>query len=360
MFRFVNNSRSNKESSLSPHLTTAELQAAETYWVSIIQRDHFTKEIQALKESKDLQQSSILLSLHPILDSSGVLHVGGRAHNSKASYSFQHPIILHGKHPVTKLIVQSEHLRLLYAGPNLLTCSISRHYYILRCNKVVRSVTRSCAIYRRISAKPRTQILGQLPIERITPDLVFDKAGVDYAGPVHIKYGSVRKPTVIKSYICIFVSLSVKAVHLELVSDLTTDAFIACLRRFIARRGKPTLIWSDHGTNFVGAACEIKELVEYLESQKVQKAVSEFCSMQNIQWKFTPERAPHFGGIWEAAVKSMKTHLRRVVAEIKLTFEEFVTVLAQIEACLNSQPLVAMPNDDDGIEPLTPGHFLIG
>ena len=97
-------------------------------------------------------------------------------------------------------------------------------------------------------------MLDQLPIEKITPGPVFDQTGVDYAGPVYIKHGYVRKPTVIKAYVCVFVSLSVKAVHLELVSDLTSEAFIATLRRFISRRGKPSLIWSDNGTNFVGAS----------------------------------------------------------------------------------------------------------
>ena len=98
-------------------------------------------------------------------------------------------------------------------------------------------------------------------------------------------------------HIFVFVSMSVKAVHLELVSDLTSEAFIACLRRFISRRGKPSLIWSNHGTNFVGAAREIRELVEFLETQKSQTTISEFCSSQNIQWKFIPEHAPHFGGL---------------------------------------------------------------
>ena len=200
-------------------------------------------------------------------------------------------------------------------------------------------------------------MLGQLPIERLTPDLVFDKVGVDYAGPFYVKYGHVRKPTVVKTYASVFVSLSVKAVHLELVSELTTEAFLACLRRFISRRGKPTLIWSDHGTNFVGAAREIKELIAFLKTQWSQDAILEFCSTQNIQWKFIPEHAPHFGGFWEAAVKSMKTHLRRVIGSVKLTCEEFTTVLAQVESCLNSRPLISLPLDDDGIRALTPGTF---
>ncbi len=109
-----------------------------------------------------------------------------------------------------------------------------------------------------------------------------------------------------KAYVCVFVALSVKAVHLELVSDLTTEAFLACLRCFVARRGKPSLIWSDHGSNFVGAARELKELVKFLEQQRMQETISEFCSTQSIQWQFIPEHAPHFGGLWEAAVKSMK------------------------------------------------------
>ena len=148
--------------------------------------------------------------------------------------------------------------------------------------------------------------------------------------------------------------------HLELVSDLSTDTFIACLRRFISRRGKPTLIWSDHGTNFVGATSEIKELVKFLESKKAQGEISSFCSVQNIQWRFIPEHAPHFGGLWEAAVKSFKSHLRRVVGNVKLTFEELTPVLSQIEACLNSRPLVALPLADDGVEALTPGYFIVG
>lgn len=137
----------------------------------------------------------------------------------------------------------------------------------------------------------------------------------------------------------------VKAVHLEAVSDLTSEAFIATLRRFVARHGSPTLIWSDNGTNFVGANRELKEMYDVY-------------STLGIEWR---ERSPHFGGLWEAAVKSAKTHLCRVVGDVKLTFEELSTVLTQIEACLNSRPLVPVNvPDEDGIEVLTPGHFLIG
>ena len=121
----------------------------------------------------------------------------------------------------------------------------------------MRSIVRDCVICRRLSDKPRPPIMGQLPVERISPDIVIEHTGVDYAGPVYLKFGHVRKPLIIKAYVSIFVSLSTRAVHIELVSDLTNDAFIACLRHFIARHGKPQTIWSDHGTNFIGASREL-------------------------------------------------------------------------------------------------------
>ena len=179
-------------------------------------------------------------------------------------------------------------------------------------------------------------MMGQLPKERTTPGSVFDTVGVDYAGPIRVKYGPTRRPTVVKAYVSVFVSLTVKAVHLELVSDLTTDSFIGCLRRFISYRGKPTQIWSDHGSNFVGASNELKSLGEFLQQQENESAISDFCSLHHIAWKFMPEKAPHLGKLWEAAVKSMKSHFRRVVGEMKLTFEEATTVLTQVEGIMNS------------------------
>ena len=105
-----------------------------------------------------------------------------------------------------------------------------------------------------------------------------------------------------------FVSFTVQAVHLEPVSELTTAAFIATLLRFMARRGKPTVIWSDHGTNFVGAAKELKELYALFKTDEVNNRIAEFSSTQNVQWHSTPKHAPHFGGLSVAAVKGFKHH----------------------------------------------------
>ncbi len=229
-----------------------------------------------MKANHNLERSSSLKSLDPILDSSGLLRIGGRQEALEKPYDKIHPIILIGKHPITKLIIWAEHLRLMHAGPTLVHASLSRRIHIIGGRRSIRDITRQCVICRKYSATPQTQRMGNLAIERITPDPPFNKIGVDCAGPFYTKYGYVRKPTVIKSYVCVFVSLSVKAVHLELVSDLTMDAFLSCLRRFIARRGKPSLIMSDHGTNFVGATRELKELYKFLQQQKLQEVVSGF------------------------------------------------------------------------------------
>lgn len=144
-----------------------------------------------------------------------------------------------------------------------------------------------------------------------------------------------------------------KAVHLELATDLSTDCFIAVLRRFQARRGICKAIYSDNGSNFVGAARELNEISKIMMSLAIQQDSAE----RGTRWHFIPPASPHFGGIWEAAVKSMKYHLKRVLGDTILTYEELLTLLTQIEGMMNSRPLCQSNNDLDA---LTPGHFLIG
>ena len=216
IFRFVNHCRG-IGSLLRGPLSVDEVQHAERYWLTVAQESSFTEEMLFLKANQELPKRGSLLPLHPFLDSHGLLRVGGRESQSKLSYSRRHPIILPGNHTVTKLIVHTEHLRLLHGGPTLVNASLSRHFHIIGGRRVIRSVARACVTCRRLSAKPQPQMLGQLPVDRLTPGSVFERVGVDYAGPMMTKRGSVRKPTLVKAYVAVFVSLSVKAVHLELV-----------------------------------------------------------------------------------------------------------------------------------------------
>lgn len=157
---------------------------------------------------------------------------------------------------------------------------------------------------------------------------------------------------------CIFVCFCTKAVHLELVSSLTTEAFLATLKRFIARRGKPSDIFSDNGTNFVGAVKEMREVKRFLLG--TEDFLKSNLRNEQIEWHFMPPRSPNFGGLWEAGVKSVKSHIKRIVGNRVFTFEAFSTILSQIEAVLNSRPLSPLSADPSDFNPLTPAHFLIG
>ena len=153
--------------------------------------------------------------------------------------------------------------------------------------------------------------MGQLPAARTTPAPPFQTTGVDYAGPFTLKQGYTRKPVLIKAYLAIFICFCTKA---EVVSNLTTEAFLAALRRFVSGRGLPADIHSDNGTNFIGARNDLQELYKFLSSTEVQATIHSFSLNHKITWHTIPERAPHFGGLWEAAVKSTKHHLKRVVS----------------------------------------------
>lgn len=142
--------------------------------------------------------------------------------------------------------------------------------------------------------------------------------------------------------------------------DLSTDRFLQAFRRFIARRGRCTDVYSDNGTNFVGARNQLEQLFELLRSNDHRQKMVTECAKEGITWHFNPPSAPHFGGLWEAAVRSAKGHLLKVLGELVVPFEDLCTLLVQVESCMNSRPLTPMSDDPSDLEPLTPGHFLIG
>ncbi|XP_037810628.1 uncharacterized protein LOC119602902 [Lucilia sericata] len=201
--------------------------------------------------------------------------------------------------------------------------------------------------------------MAPLPKERTTLCRPFTNTGVDFAGPFEIKSFTGRYCKITKGYVCLFICFATKAIHLEAVSDLTTTAFLASLARFIARRGCPSCVYSDNGRNFVGASKEIDANFEK-HIKDLRDIVVEKYGHQRLKWHFIPAAAPHMGGLWEAGVKSFKMHFKKMAGQLKYTFEEFSTLLATIEACLNSRPLGPLSENVDDLSALTPAHFLIG
>lgn len=150
-----------------------------------------------------------------------------------------------------------------------------------------------------------------------------------------------------------------KAIHLEAVTSLNVDAFLAAFRRFTARRGMCTDLYSDCGTNFVGANKELQIMYQRNKASLPENLV-EYLANQGTKWHFIPPASPHCGGLWEAGVKSAKHHLRRIMKDRNHTYEELSTLLTQIESCLNSRPLCPISTDPADNNALTPAHFLIG
>ncbi|XP_024875128.1 uncharacterized protein LOC112456671 [Temnothorax curvispinosus] len=358
--RFITNIRSKPESRIKDRLTTQELFESNRRLIRIIQQSAFKQELHSLKANGCVSRKSKLLSLAPFIDEQDIIRVGGRLRNSAISPDKKHPVVLPADHPFTRLVIAHEHRKQLHAGAQTTLAAVRDKYWPLSARNSIKKHIRQCITCYKAAPRTSETIMSELPSYTVTPSKPFAHSGVDYCGPIHIKSSQLRNAKLVKTYIAIFVCLCTKAVHIELVSSLSTEAFLNALKRFIARRGKVSCIYSDNGTNFQGAANSLKEFYQLLHNKHHQDTVDTTLKEDNIEWSFIPPHAPHFGGIWEAAVKSAKNHLKRVVGDAALTFEEMYTVLAQIEAVMNSRPLTPISNDPNDLSYLTPGHFLVG
>jgi len=190
--------------------------------------------------------------------------------------------------------------------------------------------------------------MADLPEFRVQVNWPFFHVGIDYVGLFRLRNNRLRKAREYKAYLAVFVCMITKAVYLELVSELSTDAFMAALDRFLSRRGCPNHVYSDYGTNFIGAVRVLRQLINDQANQRY--------SIPGV-WNFNPPGAPNFGELWETAVKSAKRLLIRTVGLHPLTWEELLIVITRIKAVLNSRLLSPLSDDLSDLQCLTPDHF---
>ncbi|XP_029347204.1 uncharacterized protein LOC100569539 [Acyrthosiphon pisum] len=357
ILRFCHNARTKLISDrLLNSLSVTEISNATTVLLRKMQSISFAPEIAELKSSRPVGRRSALRTLNPFIDQDGLVRVGGRLINADIAYTSKCPIVLPAKGTITRLIFEYEHKRLIHIGPRGLLANIHLRYWPIRGRAIASQTVRRCITCFRSSPSLTVPFMAPLPPERVNVERPFARTGVDFCGPIMIRSG-IRRVASIKCYVAVFVCFVTRAIHLELVSGLTTEAFLASLMRFLSRRGLCSHIYSDNGTNFIGAN---KVLHSYFAPVKGQRTVEDSLSDLKIQWHFIPPSAPHFGGLWEAAVKSAKRHLLKVISMGLLTYEEMHTLLCRIEAILNSRPISPMSDDPSDLNPLTPAHFLIG
>ncbi|XP_062533183.1 uncharacterized protein LOC134202151 [Armigeres subalbatus] len=345
--RFVENIRrkTQGQQAQSGLLMPEEIDCTLMRLVQRVQQQHFASEYRRLANNQQVDRRSRLRFLHPRLVD-GLIRLGGRLHNAHIAVDVKHPIVLPPKHRLTILIARQAHLNTHHGGPELLLSTLRRRFWPLGGRNLVRKVYHDCFTCTRMRPSPLQQLMGDLPAVRVHQTYPSQNVGIDYAGLFTFEQRIPDEPY--------------WAVHLELVNSLTTEAFIACLRRFIGRRGKPSNVYCDNAQTFVGAHRELEELRRRFVSQQHREAVSNTFAEDGIHFHFIPPRSPNFGGIWEACVKSTKNLLRKIMGNAHFTESEFITALIQVEAQLNSRPITPLPNSPDDQLALTPGHFLAG
>uniref|UniRef100_A0A8D8SN73 Integrase catalytic domain-containing protein n=1 Tax=Cacopsylla melanoneura TaxID=428564 RepID=A0A8D8SN73_9HEMI len=305
---------------------------------------------------KDFQKK--YASLSPFKDDSGLIRVGGRLSNSNLPFENKHPILLPKEEYITRLLVVFLHETNLHTGPALLLAIIRQKYWILAARPLVRQVVHECNLCFKIVPHNKWPKMGDLPRCRVEEVKPWVNTGVDHAGPFTITLSKHRGNKTSKAYLCLFVCLTTTAIHLEVTSDLSKEAFLNALKRFLSRRGPISTLFSDNGGAFVASKNHLNELYSLLNSSEYKEYFGDYLLKSKIQWKMLPARAPHMGGIWERAVRKVKSYLPKLIGDQILTFEEICTVAIEVEGMINATPLCVLSSDPNELEALTPAHFI--
>jgi hypothetical protein len=285
-------------------------------------------------------------------DSVGILRCQGRLNNINMCESTKHPILLPKDDLYTKLVVEHVHKRLMHSGVSQTLSQVRVKFWIHHGRAFVRKTLKLCFVCRRYEGGPyKTPAFAPLPTSRVTEDTPFSNTGLDYMGPLYVKQSSETK----KVWICLFTCMTTRAIHMELVQDLSTTAFLNCLRRFISTRGTPKKIISDNAMQFQLAS---KTLNLVWSDIIVDNDVQSYCATHGIKWCFIVELAPWMGGFYERLIGLVKRSLRKTIGRRILTGDQLQTVIKESEAVVNSRPLVYVNDNINSSLVITPSSFL--
>ena len=334
ILRFVHSCRKQRSGNCQGRmLQYREIILAENRVIKYVQTESFT----------GLQDERIA-SLDPFVDAEGIIRLKTRITERVDVGEFGTPAVLPSRHPIVERLVLSTHGKLCHVGVQGLLSHLREKFWILKGRKSIRGILSKCVICRRHEARPVTASQPVLPEPRVRDAAVFETTGVDLAGPLFLRDGH-------KVWVCLYTCAVYRAVHLELASSLATDSFIQTFRRFVARRGRPAIVYSDNGTNFVG----IDNAFGRLDWEKISK----HCAIERIDWRFNPPTAAWWGGWWERLIRLLKQLLRKTLGKASLTYEELATVLCDCESVINSRPLTYVSEDIKDLVPITPSMFLL-
>ena len=302
-----------------------------------------------LRESRNFKQWE--KQLRVITDEEGVMRCRSRLANAETvSYSSKYPILLPADHHLTKLYVLNAHRRVLHNGVKATVTELRSHFWLVKARSTVKKILQECVVCRRYEGQAyQTPPPPPLPSFRVQEVPPFSHTGVEFAGPLHVKQPGTGQ---VKVWIALYTCCVTRALHLELVPDMTDTTFLRSFKRFSARRRLPVSMISDNGHTFEAAAKEVNSIFSSPE-------VERYFDQRGIKWRFNVPRAPWWGGLFERLVRSVKRCLRKNLSKARLSYEELLTALAEVEFVLNSRPLTYVTSSDLE-EPLTPSHLMYG
>ena len=349
--RFIHNCRGKHQDRITGPLIPAELFSAEIQWVKQCQFEVYSSELTHLSsKSPGQKRTTLIRQLRLFLDNDGLVRCSGRIHNAPLSSATKFPLLLPPKHMFTSLVILSTHIQLFHAGTNATLTLIRQKFWIPSGRQCVKSLLRRCATCRRHIGKPyATPDPPPLPNIRTRDCEPFSVTGIDFTGAMYVRQSN----TEMKVYICLFTCATTRAIHLEVVTDLSVETFLLASRRFASRRSLPQVLVSDNASTYSSAADELQKLLQ-------SDHLTEMLGRRGVQWQFIPKRAPWYGGWWERLIGLTKMALKKVLGRSRVTLTVLETLVVEVEAILNDRPLTHISPDIDDAEPLTPANLLHG